>query len=815
VPDCPLCGLWIFFSSADTIGASRRAVGGQFYDAYFESAVSPLIDASCIECHDRDTETALNFEALAFDLDDPKTFRTWEKVFDLVESGEMPPEKKARPDPARKKAALDSLHQHLRKANLANQKENGRSPVRRLTRTEYEHTLHDLLGIGGDLASKLPPENQTATFDTVAAAQGISPVHIRSYLAAADLALDEAIELGPRPRMEARQVDYRNHPYQQMWFERELRRGGNTVLRTDDAFVTFDGRPHTTQSDNMGIRFPVAGRYRIAAEAYAYQAKTPVTFCIYRGNDLAGKAELIGSWQLDPGQPRQVELEHYFTPGDYFYLAPTDLDQLPDGKTIFSHGAKQYPGEGLAIRRLTLQGPLEKQWPPERTRDLLGEVDFRTDPNGRHRIILHREPLARVADVVSRIGPRVFRRPLMNDEAGNWVALAEPALAGGRGFDEALRVVLRAMFTSPEFLYLQAESGELDDHALASRLAYFLWKSLPDDQLFLLASDGKLGEPAILASEVDRMLDDEKSQRFVEDFLDQWLELEDIDATTPDEKLYPEYDDVLRQAMLEETRRFFAELIWDNRSIRELIDSDFTFLNRRLAEHYHIAGVEGLDLKKVQLAADSSRGGILTQASILKVTANGTNTSPVPRGNFVLSNLLGTPPSPPPPGAGSIEPDTRGTTTIREELAAHRRVASCNRCHRAIDPPGFALESFDPIGGFRTRYRSTGKGQVPEEPLFGRRIREYRLGPPVDASGVTADGKPFAGIRDFKRLLLMHEDQIARHFLNQLITYATGAEVQFADRAERDQILENSRAKDYGVRELIHALVQSEIFRNK
>jgi hypothetical protein len=267
--------------------------------------------------------------------------------------------------------------------------------------------------------------------------------------------------------------------------------------------------------------------------------------------------------------------------------------------------------------------------------------------------------------------------------------------------------------------------------------------------------------------------------------------------------------------MLEETRRFFSELIWDDRGVREFIDSDFTFLNRRLAEHYGIPGVEGLEFRKVKLPADSPRGGLLTQASILKVTANGTNTSPVPRGRFVLANLLGTPPSPPPPDAGAVEPDTRGTTTIREELAAHRSVESCNRCHREIDPPGFALESFNPIGGFRTRYRSTGKGDRPTTKLFGRAVREYRLGPRVDASGTTAGGERFAGIRDFKRLLLKEEEQIARHILNQLIAYATGAEIQFADREERDEILEAARRDGYGLRAMIHSVAQSEMFRNK
>lgn len=781
----------------------------------FEAEVLPLVEASCIDCHDRDTETALNFETLTYDLAKPEVFRMWEKVFDQVESGEMPPEKKPHPNPAKKKAALAVLGQRLREASLAQQRKNGRVPARRLTRTEYEYTLHDLLGIGGDLSSILPPENVSASFDTVATDQGISPVHLRSFLAAADSAVEETLQLGPKPESSPRVIDYRNHPYVRMWFERELRRGGNTVKRTEDALVTFDGRPHTTRTDSMGIRFPVAGRYRIAAEAYAYQAKTPVTFCIYRGNDRAGNAELIASWQLDPGQPRQVEIVHFFTPEDYFYLAPADLDELPDGRSFWAFGAKDYPGEGLAIRRLTLEGPLEKQWPPERTRNLLGDVDYRIGSGGKHEILLHDAPLARVANVISRIGPRAFRRPLEDAEPERWAALAEPVLEEGRGFEDALRVVLRGVFSSPEFLYHRAEPGPLDDHALATRLTYFLWKSLPDDQLFHLAAEGKLSDPAVLRSETDRLLDDEKAQRFINDFLNQWLELAEIDATTPDENLYPEYDDILRQAMLEETRRFFSELIWENRGVSELIDSNFTFLNRRLAEHYGIPGLDGLEFRKVSLPEDSPRGGLLTQASILKVTANGTNTSPVPRGAFVLANLLGTPPSPPPPGAGSVEPDTRGTSTIREELAAHRDVESCNRCHREIDPPGFALESFDPIGGFRTRYRSTGQGQVPEGMLFGRRIVEYRLGPPVDSSGTSANGESFSGNRDFKRLLLNEKKQIARHFLCQLIVYGTGAEIQFADRAEVDRLLEQSKGGGYGIREMIHAVVQSEIFRSK
>ena len=245
-------------------------------------------------------------------------------------------------------------------------------------------------------------------------------------------------------------------------------------------------------------------------------------------------------------------------------------------------------------------------------------------------------------------------------------------------------------------------------------------------------------------------------------------------------------------------------------SLANLIDSEFTFLNRRLAEHYAIPDITGQHFRRVELSAESPRGGLLTQAAVLKTTANGTTTSPVTRGNFVLTNFLGTPPSPPPPAVGSIEPDTRGKTTIREILAAHRTIETCNQCHREIDPPGFALESFDPIGGFRTTYRASGGGL---RSLFSG--KKYGQGPAVDASGVTADGKPFSGIKEFKQHLLAQQDQIAKHFISQLLVYATGGEIEFADRAEIDAISKRSGEHGFRLKDIVHAIVQSKIFRNK
>jgi len=252
-------------------------------------------------------------------------------------------------------------------------------------------------------------------------------------------------------------------------------------------------------------------------------------------------------------------------------------------------------------------------------------------------------------------------------------------------------------------------------------------------------------------------------------------------------------------------------LINRNLRVSNLINSDFTFVNRRLAEHYGIPGVSGQHFRKVSLSKDSPRGGVLTQAAILKTTANGTVTSPVIRGNFVLASLLGTPPSPPPPDIGSIEPDTRGKTTVREILAAHRNIETCAKCHCEIDPPGFALESFDPIGGFRTRYRASTSSPA----LTFSNLPTYRQGPPVDAGGVTSGGKRFAGINEYKQHLLRRREQVARNFISQIVVYSTGGEIRFADREEIERILQRTSSDDYPVRDIIHLVVQSRLFRDQ
>ena len=788
---------------------------GQTFRKNFQS----LSRSSCIQCHDTDTETSLDLDAIGDDLGDAGTFRQWERIFDRVASGEMPPASEDRPDPTKLKTALASLGKDLRATSLALQEEFGRVSSRRLTRQEYEHTLHDLLGIGGDIARYLPLETKSDTFDVVTAKQDMSSVHVKGFLKAADVALDEAIQLGAKPKM-VRELDYANSRYMKMWFERPVRNGGGTVFRAEDDLIMFRGENHNLRSDSNGLRFLVAGRYRITVTGSAYQPRSSVTMSLKRQNDIQGDSELFAAWDVDE-KLRTVSTIKYLRPDDYFYVSADELEPAPDGKVIYnSQPASEFKGEGVRVRKVLVEGPLESTWPPQRTRTLFPGVEWEPVANGRYyKPVTTRPHYEHIRDAVAALAPRAFRRPVTDKEIEDLTNLAVPSLKARRGFIASARVPLRAILISPQTLFLTNETRQMEstltDHALASRLSYFLWRSPPDEELLQLASDGILSDTKTLDAQVSRMLSDPKRDRFVHEFLGQWLELDRIDATTPDAYLYPEYDDVLRKAMLAETREFFACLIDENLSVANLIDSDFTFLNRKLAEHYGIPNVEGEEMRKVMLPPRSVRGGILTHASIAKVTANGTVTTPVKRGSFVLTNLLGLPPNPPPPAVGAIEPDTRGATTIRETLAKHQTVEACAVCHRRIDPPGFALECFDPVGTFRTRYRNS-KG-VKRTAQVGLRFlrKDYELGPPVDASGVTEDGIEFADIRDYKKHLLTSKEQVARNLVSLLITFATGGEIEFADRDEVESILLAAKDDGYPLRSLIHLVVTSRLFRNR
>jgi hypothetical protein len=330
--------------------------------------------------------------------------------------------------------------------------------------------------------------------------------------------------------------------------------------------------------------------------------------------------------------------------------------------------------------------------------------------------------------------------------------------------------------------------------------------------LLTLAEQGKLNQPDMIRRQVERMLRDPKAAAFTENFVGQWLNLRAIDATVPDPTLYPEYDEVLKLSMVKEAYLFFDEVLKHDLSVTNFVAADFSMLNERLAKHYGIPDVTGQEFRKVPLPPNSHRGGVLTMAGVLKVTANGTTTSPILRGAWVLDRILGTPPPRPTVDVEAVEPDIRGATTIRGQLSKHRQLASCATCHVKIDPPGFALENFDVIGGWRENYRSVGKG---DPVVVNGRTMRYKKGLPVDAADVLPDGRRFKNIDEYKQLLLKDKDQLARALAEKLLSYATGGTPAKADQPEIEAIIGRIRPRDYGLRALVHEIVQSKMFQHK
>ncbi|MGZ0163683.1 MAG: DUF1592 domain-containing protein [Planctomycetales bacterium] len=502
--------------------------------------------------------------------------------------------------------------------------------------------------------------------------------------------------------------------------------------------------------------------------------------------------------------------------------------------------AMEFTGPGIAVDWLDVEGPLYESWPPPSHKLLFGELplsEFKADehpgerPPRRIRVrqlgagqnrrdpesglwtVSSDKPLEEADRLLASFLPKLFRRPVADDVRKQYVDIVRSRIEAGDCFESAMRAAYRNALIAPDFLYHVEAEDRLDDYALACRLSYLLHNSTPDEQLQQHASDGELRKPGVLHSEIERLLQHPHSTRFNNDFLGQWLKLRLIAANDPDKKLYPEFSPYLQDSMIAETRAFFRELLDKDLNVSNLMKSDFVMVNEKLATHYGIPEVDGAATRRVALPADCPRGGVLTHASILKITANGTTTSPVPRGAFVIDRLLGEPPEPPPANVSAIEPDVRGATTIREQLAKHREHAVCSSCHRRIDPPGFAMESFDVIGGFRKRYRSIGEGDPAErgsiDPFIGI---SFKLGQTVDSSGELNDGRDFGSIQEYQTLLASDSSRLLRNLVRQFTVYATGRAVRFSDRPFIEDIVRRTQDRNGGIRTLLHEVIGSPLF---
>ncbi|MCX7414304.1 MAG: DUF1592 domain-containing protein [Planctomycetia bacterium] len=602
---------------------------------------------------------------------------------------------------------------------------------------------------------------------------------------------------------------------------------------------------------DMGVAPIYSGPYRLRFSLWGFHwnktAVEPVSSLqyalVWAASDMfTSLGRPIGVMTAPSLKPREQEFTTWLDGRELLVFDPISVHSRFLGDFRGGGGVtRDYAGDGVAIDWFEVEGPVFESWPPASHRRLFGELPIAALPEGSAVVPPRRnppvpqystcvpvpgrdlpkeeskrpletvqssDPEADARRLLADFLPRALWRPVPAVTVEKYVALVKGRLAANECFEDAMRRAYVAVLTSPDFLFHPGD-GSVDDFALASRLSYWLWNSPPDESLLSDAASGAIADPKVLHAQIDRLLNDPRSDRFLADFTDQWLELARIEETQPDGDLYPEFSPPLQWDMVAETRAFIRELIAKDLPARSLVDADFAMLTQRLATHYGIPGVEGVEVRRVELPPGTHRGGLLTQAAILKLTANGTVTSPVKRGVWVMDRVLGSPAPPPPSSVPAVEPDTRGATTIREQLAKHRSDQSCAVCHVKIDPAGFALESFDPIGGYRDRYRSTGKGNMPPDEIVKRWRARYRIGPPVDASGELADGRSYAGIDDLKKLLAADERGLARAFTGHMVRYATGTDLTYADRRTIEGILDATQPKQYGLRSLIHGIVDA------
>ncbi len=853
------CWLLGTLAAVATVTAQCRAEG--------EPGGAPaFLVKHCVECHDSATNKGgLDLTELGFDLTAPGVFDKWVAVHDRVSTGEMPPKKRPRPDRAEVETLTRSLSASLAAAELAETAGRGRATRRRLNRYEYENVLRDLLHAPWlQVKDALPEDGEAHRFNKIGDALDVSHVQMARYLSVADDALRQvmATQAG---RPESHKVRY--YARDQRSFTGKMKfsvfnqrperatfpllgvkaqpdvRAGKAPMTAGDA----DSEARELEAvgvvastyEPLEIKFnaftaPAAGRYRLRFNAFSVwvgpgkgekwwipdlddvsAGRRPEPVTVY-AETPPRLLRHLGSFDVS-AEPSVQELDVWLLAGETI---------RPDAARLFRSRPPNYRNPlaeedgcpGVAFRWLEVEGPLLDEWPTQGHRLLFGELPIGpTGDSGEAAYVVSDDPRADAERLLRNFVRRAYRRPVGGAEEVRFLPVIERALESGSRFSDAMIAGYTAVLCSPEFVSLEEQPGPLDDHALAVRLAFLLWNSGPDEELRGLAAEGRLRQPDVLRAQAERLLDDLKSRRFVEAFLDYWLDLRKVGASAPDAALYPDYylDDLLSESALEETRRFFAELLRGDLPARNLVASDFAMLNERLAAHYGLPPVGGVAIRRVSLSADSPRGGLLTQASVLKVTANGTTTSPVSRGAWVMERILGQAPPPPPPAVPAVEPDIRGATTVRAQLEKHRTLQSCAACHAKIDPPGFALENFDVMGGWRDRYRALTDG--PPGLGIGHNGQPYtfRAGPEVDAGGVLLDGRTFRDVRELKGLLLEDERQLARNLARQLVVYATGAPVRFGDRAEVEGILDRTVPGHHGVRSLIHEIVQSPLFLNK
>ena len=746
----------------------------------FEDTVRPFLAEHCAACHGERMQMAdLRLDAFSSEREALRQPDVWTDVLRMTRSGKMPPPGSPAPDPTAVQAVTDWIGSRLAQLEARREPRPGRVTARRLNRAEYNNTVRDLLGVGLRPADSFPVDDSGYGFDNIADVLSVSPLLMEKYVTAAGRLARAAIWERPRPAEPTR-------------FKVQASRDAeNSAAIGRVAPFTEDG------SIRLERDFPAAGLYRFAFGATDRRLRSEDN-----GRYLEG---------VEPPPPRLMTLlidgrrmaTKAVEAAQYFDRSERVTHRIGPGATTLWLGFIDFAGQPMNPNAEYAQ---RKLWVDYLEIDGPYEADPRPLPASHRRIVTCRpiaeepwQPCAR--EILARLARRAYRRPAAEAEIERLMGLASRAMREGASFEGMIQTALQAILVSPPFLFRierdphpETEGGvrAVDNYELASRLSYFLWSSMPDDELLDAAEVGSLAQPEFLRKQARRMLADPKAAALVENFGGQWLQLRNLAQARPDAATFPEFDDDLRQAMLRETELFFEDIVREDRSILDFLDSRFTFLNERLAKHYGIAGVNGAEFRRADLP-DGQRGGLLGHGSVLTISSYPTRTSPVLRGLWVLDNILGQSPPPPPPDVPELEerdPATGGT--LREQLEEHRANEGCMSCHLVMDAIGFGLENYDPVGKWRT----------------------HDGGAPLDASGSLPGERSFESPAELRRILLETEsDSFSRTLTKKLLTYALGRGVTRRDNPAIDEIQGKLAEKGYRFSALIDGIVTSLPFR--
>ncbi len=783
-PDLARPSTAVYAQTADELGAYLKVLWRDLPENHVPVPIDTpeaLVQEYCVNCHGVDKQEAgLSLHEIVNQGVEVHA-EEWEKVVRRLRARQMPPVGRKRPDETSYQAVVAGIVADLDRQYHTAPNPGRTATFRRLTRHEYRNAVRDLLGLDFKTTDMLPRDESSHGFDNITVGD-LTPTLLDRYISAAQTISRLAIgHTGKSPR-------------------------GTTVRLAPDLSqeAHVPGLPLGTRGGVVIDQiFPADGEYDIEVllmrdrnehveglhtqhvMEFLLDRKRIADFTLLRpetpGDHAIADADLKARVQVAAGQH---EL------GITFRKKPDSLIETQREPYIARFNMHRHPRQSPAVYQISVTGPYNSDGLPEtESRKRI----FVTTPEQAG------SEVAAAEEILAHLMRRAYRRPIVAEDLGRPMEMYRAAAAEG-GFEAGIEMALSAVLVSPEFLIrierdpADVTSGEVyqvADIELASRLSFFLWSSIPDETLLGLAEKGVLSQPEILAAQVERMLVDERSASLVKLFAGQWLYLRNLDTLTPDLRMFPDFDDNLRQAMRTETELFFEHVLVEDRSVLELIKADYTFLNERLAKHYRIPHVYGSRFRRVELGAEAERGGLFRQGSILSLTSYANRTSPVIRGNWILENILGTPPPPPPPDIPALE-DAKvdATLPIRERLAVHRANPACASCHNLMDPVGFALENFDALG----------------------QVRYYEHGREVDASGGLGDGSQFVGIAGLEDAILKRPDVFVGTLTEKLMTFALGRGLEYYDGPVVREIVQKAAEKDYRFSALVLGIVESAPF---